>query len=191
MQLCAPLFCFLSLLLPHTYTRTFFVFPPSPFIFALFPDCLGTRQVVARFGVLLTRGSLAAVSPFSAPVRSDPFTGWVPPNLLGAPSPFSVSCWVDRCSYTRFPFGFLLPCLSIGLLRYLFFRELVFSSFPTPFGSSFRSAVLAVPRFLSPFLGVYLLAQLSDLAHVSAKSKFQSFGRIRLGQSEAPCASRQ
>ena len=83
-------------------------FPPSPFIFALFPDCLGTRQVVARFGVLLTRGNLAAVSPFSAPLRSDPFTGWVPPNLLGAPSPFSVSCWVDRCSYTRFPFGFLL-----------------------------------------------------------------------------------
>ena len=154
MQLCALLFCFLSLLLPHTYTRTFFVFPPSPFIFALFPDSLGTRQVVARFGVLLTRGSLAAVSPFSAPVRSDPFTGWVPPNLLGAPSPFSVSCWVDRCSYARFPFGFLLPCLSIGFTPILGFRELVFSSFPTPFGSSFRSALLAVPRFPFPFLGV-------------------------------------
>ena len=120
LQLCALLFCFLSLLLPHTYTRTFIVFPPSPFIFALFPDCLGTRQVVARFGVLLTRGNLAAVSPFSAPVRSDPFTGWVPPNLLGAPSAFLVSCWVDRCSYARFPFGFPLPCLSIGLLRYCF-----------------------------------------------------------------------
>ena len=157
MQLRAPLFCFLSLLLPHTYTRTFFVFPPSPFIFALFPDCLGTRQVVARFGVLLTRGNLAAVSPFSAPVRSDPFTGWVPPNLLGAPSPFSVSYRVDRCSYTCFLLVSLFPRLSIDT-PILVFWELVFSSFPTPFGSSFRSAVLAVPRFLSPFLGVYLLA---------------------------------
>ena len=95
-------------------------FSPSPFIFALFPDCLGTRQVVARFGVLLTRGNLAAVSPFSAPVRSDPFTGWVPPNLLGAPLPFLGFLLVDRCLYTCFPFGFPLPRLSIGLLRYLF-----------------------------------------------------------------------
>ena len=110
MQLCAPLFCFLSLLLPHTYTRTFFVFPPSPFIFALFPDCLGTRQVVARFGVLLTRGNLAAVSLFPTPVRSDPFTGWVPPNRLGVPSPFSVPCWVDTMRrfgvFSRFFLGF-------------------------------------------------------------------------------------
>ena len=158
MQLCAPLFCFLSLLLPHTYTRTFFVFPPSPFIFALFPDCLGTRQVVARFGVLLTRGNLAAVSPFSAPVRSDPFTGWVPPNLLGAPSAFSVSCWVDRCLYTRFPFWFPFAAPKCRFIPILVFWELIFSSFPTPFGSSFRPAVLAVPRFLPPFLGVYLLA---------------------------------
>ena len=125
-------------------------FPPSPFIFALFPDCLGTRQVVARFGVLLTRGSLAAVSPFSAPVRSDPFTGWVPPNLLGAPSPFSVSYWVDRCSYTRFPFWFPFAVPKYRFTPILVFRELVFSSFPTPFGSSFRSAVLAIPKFPFP-----------------------------------------
>ena len=150
MQLCAPLFCFLSLLLPHTYTRTFFVFPPSPFIFALFPDCLGTRQVVARFGVLLTRGSLAAVSPFSAPVRSDPFTGWVPPNLLGAPSPFAVSCWVDRRSYTRFPFGFLLPCLSIGLLRYLFFGSQSFLVSPLLSGVAFDRHCLPYLGFLFP-----------------------------------------
>ena len=117
---CVPLS---SAFFPYSYptlTQGHSCLSPSPFIFALFPDSLGTRQVVARFGVLLTRGSLAAVSPFSAPVRSDPFTGWVPPNLLGAPSPFSVSYRVDRCSYTRFPFGFLLPRLSIGLLRYLF-----------------------------------------------------------------------
>ena len=154
MQLCALLFCFLSLLLPHTYTRTFFVFSPSPFIFALFPDCLGTRQVVARFGVLLTRGNLAAVSPFSAPVRSDPFTGWVPPNRLGVPSPFSVPCWVDRCLYTCFPFGFHFAAPKYRFTPILVFWELVFPSFPTPFGSSFRSAWLAVPRFPFPFLGV-------------------------------------
>ena len=151
---CSSLLLYFPTLTPHLH-KDILCLSPSPFIFALFPDCLGTRQVVARFGVLLTRGNLTAVSPFSAPVRSDPFTGWVPPNLLGAPSPFSVSCWVDRCLYTCFPFGFsLLPRLSIGLLRYLFFRELVFSSFPTPFGSSFRSALLAVPRFPFPFLGV-------------------------------------
>ena len=95
-------------------------FPPSPFIFALFPDCLGTRQVVARFGVLLTRGNLAAVSPFSAPVRSDPFTGWVPPNRLGAPplSRFPAG-WTGVCTLVSLLVS-PLPRLSIGLLRYLF-----------------------------------------------------------------------
>ena len=140
---------FSPLLLPHTYTGTSFVFSPSPFIFALFPDCLGTRHVVA-----LTRGNLAAVSRFSTPVRSDPFTGWVPPNRLGAPSPFSVPCWVDRCSYTCFPFGFPFAAPKYRFTPILVFWELVFSSFPTPFGSSFRPAVLAVPRFPFPFLGV-------------------------------------
>ena len=156
-MLCAPLFCFLSLLLPHTYTRTFFVFPPSPFIFALFPDCLGTRQVVARFGVLLTRGSLAAVSPFSAPVRSDPFTGWVPPNLLGAPLPVLGFLLSGRVFVHSFPFWCPFAVPKYRFIPILVFWELAFSSFPTPFGSSFRSAVLAVPRFPFPFLGVSFL----------------------------------
>ena len=129
-------------------------FPPSLFIFALFPDCLGTRQVVDRFGVLLTRGNLAAVSPFSAPVRSDPFTGWVPPNLLGAPLPFLGFLLGGQVFVYSFPFWFPLAAPKYRFTPILVFRELVFSSFPTPFGSSFRPAVLAVPRSPFPFLGV-------------------------------------
>ena len=101
---------------------------------------------------------------------------------------------MDRGLYTRFPFRFPFAAPKCRFTPILVFRELVFSSFPTPFGSSFRPAVLAVPRFPFPFLGVslptlgvYFLAQLSDLAHVSAKSNFPTFSRIRLGQSEAPC----
>ena len=151
MQLCA----LLSLHIPHTYTRTFFVFPPSSFIFALFPDCLGTRQVVARFGVLRTRGNLAAVFPFSAPVRSEPFTGWVPPNRLGAPPPLSrfPAGWTGVCTLVSL-FGFPFAAPKYRFTPILVFWELVFSSFPTPFGSSFRSALLALPRFPFPFLGV-------------------------------------
>ena len=190
MQLCALLFCFLSLLLPHTYTRTFFVFTPSPFIFALFPDSFrnpsGSSPVRSpsnqgesscRLSLLhaCQVGSVHGLGSAKPPRSPLPFLG----SLLGGQVFVGLHlfpCW----------FSFAAP--KYRFTPILVFRELVFSSFPTPFGSSFRSAVLAVPRFLSPFLGVYLLAQLSDLAHVSAKSKFQSFSRIRLGQSEAPCA---
>ena len=156
MQLCAPLFCLLSLLLPHTYTRTFFVSSPFPFIFALFPDCFGNPSGSSSVRSPSNQGNLVAVSPFPTPVRSDPFTGWVPPNLLGAPSPFSVSCWVDRYVHL-FPFWvFPFAAPRYRFTPILVFWELVFSSFPTPLGSSFRSALLAVPRFPFPFLGVSL-----------------------------------